>query len=145
MGRRTAGGEGGPANMADKPINPVVELTQAEASRIIAWWLGEDREVRRLRRLTGGCVYTVLEAEFEGDESPVVLKVSDRVADHSIGAEHDVLAYIGGHTEFPVPEPYAYDLAGQVVPYSWLVMERVAGSNLSRLQGWKVGNACAAD
>jgi len=116
--------------MADEPINPVVKLTREEASRIVSAWLGEERVVTRLRRLTGGCVHTVFEVHFEGDESPVVLKVSHRVQDLSISTECEVLRYFRRHTEFPVPEPHACDLSGEIVPYSWLAMERLEGSHL---------------
>jgi fructosamine-3-kinase len=116
--------------VADKPINPIVKLTKDEASRIVSAWLGEERVVTRVTRLTGGCVHTVLEAEFGGDESPIVLKVSHNPHDPSIQAEHDVLRYFRRHTEFPVPEPYACDVSGEVVPYSWLIMERLEGGHL---------------
>ena len=120
--------------MADKPINPVVELSKAEAEGILAAWLGEERKVTGLRRLTGGCVHTVLEVTFEGDGSPVIFKVAHRVDEGSIRAEHDVLRYFRQHTEFPVPEPYACDLSGRIVPYSWLVMERLEGVHLGDAQ-----------
>jgi fructosamine-3-kinase len=121
--------------VADKPINPIVRLTTDEAARIVSAWLGEERAVKRVTRLTGGCVHTVLEAEFEGDESPVVLKVSHQPHDPSIQAEHDVLGYFRRHTEFPVPEPYACDVSGELVPYSWLVMERLQGRHLADAGG----------
>jgi fructosamine-3-kinase len=121
--------------VADKPINPIVKLTAHEAAQIVSAGLGEERVVKRVARLTGGCVHTVLEAEFEGDESPVVLKVSHRPQDLSIQAEHDVLRYFRRHTEFPVPEPYACDVSGERVPYSWLVMERLAGTHLGDAGG----------
>ncbi len=116
--------------MPDEPLNPLVPLTEAEAARILAAWLGETRRVRRLRRLTGGCVHTVLEAEFEGPESPVVLKVAHRVEEESIRAEHEVLRYFRAHTGFPVPEPHACDITGDLAPYSWLIMERLPGVHL---------------
>jgi len=116
--------------MADHPINPVVRLTKEEASRIVSAWLGEDRVVTRLWRLTGGCVHTVLEAGIDGEEWPVILKVSHEPHESSIQTEYDVLRYFRRHTEFRVPEPYACDLSGEVVPYSWLIMERLEGTHL---------------
>jgi len=116
--------------MADRAINPVVDLSREEAARILAAWLGEERRVVGLRRMTGGCVHTVLEVEFEGEGSPVVFKVAHRVHEASIQAEHDVLRYFRAHTEFPVPKPYACDTTGEVVPYSWLIMERLEGGHL---------------
>jgi fructosamine-3-kinase len=116
--------------MADQPINPVVRLTKEEASRIISAWLGEETVVTRLRRLTGGCVHTVLEAQFAGERPPVILKVSHKLGDASIRTEHDVLQYFRWHTDFRVPEPYACDLSGDAVPYSWLTMERLKGRHL---------------
>jgi fructosamine-3-kinase len=116
--------------MADKPINPVVELSHDEAASILRAWLGDERQVLAVQRLTGGCVHTVLGIEFEGDESPVIFKVAHRVGEGSIQGEHDILRYFRQHTEFPVPEPYACDLSGEVVPYSWLIMERLEGGHL---------------
>ena len=120
--------------MADTPINPIVDLTPAEAERIIAHWLGEKRSVQSLQRLTGGCVHTVIECEFEGDESPVVLKVAHRPDEQSIGAEYEALRYFGEHTAFPAPEPLACDISGEAVPYSWLAMERIEGKHLGDAQ-----------
>ena len=121
--------------MADKPINPIVDLSPDEASKILAHWLGEERKVHSVQRLTGGCVYTVVEITFEGDESPVVLKLCHRSAERGIAAEHEVLRHFRRHTDFPVPEPLACDVSGDVVPYSWLAMERIDGRNLGDAGG----------
>lgn len=120
--------------MADKPINPVVELSHEEAASILRAWLGEERPVSAVERLTGGCVHTVLAVEFEGEESPVIFKVAHRVGEGSIQGEHDVLRYFRRNTNFPVPEPYACDLSGEVVPYSWLIMARLEGKHLGDAQ-----------
>jgi fructosamine-3-kinase len=114
----------------DEPIDPPIDLSPSEAERILSDWLGREVRCIGLRRLTGGCVRTVLEATFDGAESPVVLKLARELGDEGIPHEGRVLGYLRTHTTFPVPEPFHADISGAVVPYSYLIMERVPGTHL---------------
>ncbi len=116
--------------MGDEPLNPVVDLAPAEAEAILRQWLGRAVKCLGLRRLTGGCCCTVVEVALDGPESPVVLKLSDEGGDASLERELAVLRYYREQTAFPVPEPFFCDTSGQLVPYSYLIMERVPGTHL---------------
>lgn len=120
--------------VADQPIHPIVELTKAEAELILRQWLGEEVPCTSLRRLTGGCVNTVLEVHFEHERSPVILKLS-----HGAGygeGEYRILEYYRTHTTFPVPEPHFYDASASLVPYSYLIMQRLPGENMGEAILW---------
>lgn len=116
--------------MPDNPINPIVNLSPDEAALILRQWLGREVRCTRVRRLTGGCVHTVLEVAFEGPESPVVLKVAHVPGHEGISGEFEVLQHFRKHTKFPVPDPLFCDISGELLPYSYMVMERVPGEHL---------------
>jgi len=120
--------------MADKPVNPPVELTRSEAEIILQQWLGRAVRCRGLRPLTGGCVNTVIEVHFDHSLSPVVFKMA-----HGPGfgeGEHAILDFYRKNTRFPVPEPYFYDTSASELPYSYLVMQRLPGENMGSASRW---------
>ncbi len=116
--------------MADRPLNPPVELTTTDAEAILRRWLGREARVLRSRRLTGGCCNTVIELSFDAPGSPVVLKLAHGADAGGIAAEHAALQFLRGNTRFPVPEPFSVDVSAHEFPYSYLIMQRVPGVNL---------------
>ena len=111
------------------------DLTPEQAQAAIAAWLGRDVGPVSLRRLTGGCVYTVLEATFCAPESPVVFKVAALPGDDGLVAEHFTLSYLHRHGLLRVPRPLACDVSGAQLPVSYLAMERLPGVNMGQAAG----------
>ena len=116
--------------MPDQPINPLVDLSPEQAEIILEQWLGAARRCTGVRRMTGGCVHTVVEVSFEHEASPVVFKVAHEPNHGGIEGEYEVLRYFRQHTAFPVPEPLFCDISGERLPYSYLVMQRLPGAHL---------------
>jgi fructosamine-3-kinase len=127
--------------MADKPINPIVNLTPEQCETVLESWLGEHKPCTGVRRLTGGCVNTVLEVTYGGDDSRVVFKVSHEARDDKLECEFNVLKhYRERTTAFPLPEPLHCDISGSELPYSYIVMERLPGDNMGDASMWMSGS-----
>jgi hypothetical protein len=58
-----------------------------EAPAALESWLGRAPDGLALRPLSGGHVYSVPEATFNGPESPVVFKVAGRVEEEGLRKE----------------------------------------------------------
>jgi len=114
----------------DGSLTPVVELSREEAGLILGQWLNRRVECSSLRRLLGGCCSTVLEAAFDGAESPVVIKLLPEASESGLADDARVLSYYRRHTDFRVPEPFWHDASGELLPYLYLVMERIPGQHL---------------
>ncbi|MFH1740386.1 MAG: fructosamine kinase family protein [bacterium] len=114
--------------MADKPIHPVIKLSEEDAARILSSWLDRDVAVSAVRRLTGGCVNTVVRVDY--DDGEVVLKLSHQVEDAKLNHECDVLRHFEQVPAFRVPRVLHRDISGGVVPHSFFIMEYLAGVNL---------------
>jgi fructosamine-3-kinase len=127
--------------MAEKPIDPIVNLTAAQCETVLESWLGEHKPCTGVRRLTGGCVNTVLEVAYGDDDSRVVFKVSHEPQDEKLEAEFNVLKhYRDRTTAFPLPEPLHCDITGAALPYSYMLMERLPGDNMGDASMWMSGS-----
>ena len=127
--------------MADKPINPIVNVTPAQCETVLESWLGEHKPCTGVRRLTGGCVNTVLEVAYGDDDSCVVFKVSHETQDEKLESEFNVLKHYRDRAAcFPLPEPLHCDISGAALPYSYMVMERLPGDNMGDASMWMSGS-----
>ena len=121
--------------MADKPLNPPVEITADHAQAVLHEWLGEKVHVTALTPLIGGCCNTVVEIRFEHPRSPVVIKAGHQPAEH-LRREHATLDFFQNNTAFPLPRPYRVDISCDAVPFSYLLMQRLPGVNLGDASRW---------
>jgi len=122
--------------MFDDPLNPPVEITRDHAETLLHEWLGERVRCTGLRSLSGGCCYTVREVLFDHPRSPVVLKASHTRDDDGLRHQFRTLGFFEQHTSFPMPRPFHCDLSCGSVPFAFIVMERLPGSNLGEASAW---------
>jgi len=122
--------------MADKPLNEPVPVTAHQAEAIMGAWLGKKVSVTSLTPLTGGCVNTVVEVCFGHPRSPVVVKAAHEPNHKGLPHEQATLDFFQKNTSFPLPEPYLCDVSCEVVPFSFLLMQRLPGANLGEASRW---------
>lgn len=115
--------------MSDRPINPTIRLSEEEAERVLACWLEREVTVHAVRRLTGGCVNTVVRVDY--DDGQVVVKLSHRRNDTRLEQECDILEYFERVPAFRVPRVLYRDISCSRIPYSFFVMEYLPGVNLA--------------
>ncbi len=115
--------------MSDRPINPAIRLSEDEAERILACWLQREVIVHAVRRLTGGCVNTVVRVDY--DDGQVVAKLSNRHNDTELGQECEILDYFERVPAFRVPRVLYRDISCTRIPYSFFIMEYLPGINLA--------------
>jgi len=122
--------------MADRPINPIVHLTREQCDTILESWLGKYEQCTAIHRMTGGCVHTVLEVTFGDSNDRVVFKVAHEPRHEGIEREFNVLRYYREHALFPLPEPLFCDISGSLLPYSFMIMERLPGEHMGDATAW---------
>ena len=115
--------------MADKPINPIIHLTDEEAGRLLSLWLDRIVDVKAVRRLTGGCVNTVVRVDY--DDGDVAVKLSHNLNDPRLQQECDVLNHFERVPAFRTPRLLYRDFSGETLPYSFFIMEFLRGVNLA--------------
>jgi len=104
------------------------------ATELLRRFTRTDLSVTGIRRLHGGMVNSVLELTTDGDPRLVVAKLSAEPGQGGFEWEYRVLKWYRENTAFPVPEPYGFDLSGEVFPGSCLMMERLRGDNLGQVR-----------
>jgi fructosamine-3-kinase len=100
----------------------------------------EHADVKGYRVLTGGCWNRVIEVRKNTEGKRLVVKITPKKGSPGIQREYDILRLFAKETEMPVPEPYLADLSGEIIPGSFLVMERLAGGVMHHIIGaleWK--------
>lgn len=129
--------------MSDAQQEPVVEAprlgtavdpSRAEIEAILASWLGRTARTGEIRQLKGGLICTILEVSYADDRPPVVLRLSGEVGDAYLARQAEATLYTRRHTAFPMPELYRYDISGDLVPYSYALMERIPGQHLGEVR-----------
>ena len=83
--------------------------------------------------LTGGCWNRVISVSTNNGKKDLVLKITLKKHDANLKREFDVLRYFRKNTSMPVPEPFLLDLAGERIPGSVLVMEKLSGTVLHQV------------
>jgi len=122
--------------MPDAPLNPPIEIAPHHAETILRQWLGEAVRCTELRSLSGGCCYTVMEVLFDHPRSPVVLKASHTRDDDGLQHQFRTLGFFEQHTSFPMPRALHCDLSRGSVPFAYILMTRLPGTNLSEAAAW---------
>lgn len=113
-------------------LQPDLELTSAQAERLLEAWLGRPVACTRIRKLRGGMVNTVLQLEFDRPPHRAVVKLHGRGDEH-FAAEARSLAHLRSETECPVPAVYLLDTSMQLVPHACLLLEYLPGVCLDGL------------
>ena len=110
-------------------------LTVENLSQLGTRSLNREATANSARILTGGCWNRVIAVAFEGDEQELVFKISPEPRNEAIAREYKVLKYFAENTDMPVPEPLLFDLSGDVIPGTVLVMRKIPGQVLHHAYG----------
>jgi len=113
-------------------LQPDLDLTTAQAERILEAWLARPVTCSRIEPLRGGLVNSVFRLEFDQRPHGAVVKLHGSEAD-SFAAEARSLEYLGTETACPVPNVYVHDSSARLVPHAFLLIEHVAGVSVKSL------------
>ncbi len=113
-------------------LQPDLELTAAQAELVLEAWLAGPVVCSDVTRLEGGLVNSVFQLSFDRAPHRAVIKLhgSDR---DSFVAEARALEYLRAETACPVPQVYLQDSSARIIPYAFLLLERVPGVPLGSL------------
>ena len=112
-------------------LQPDLQLTRAEAERLLGAWLGEPVVCSGIKRLEGGLVNTTLRLDF--DRHPLRAVVKLHRSSDAFTREARALGYLHSQTTCPVPAVHLRGKAGHIIPYSFLLLELVPGRCLKDL------------
>jgi len=107
-------------------LDPDLELTTAQAERLLEAWLAVPVVCSRIRRLEGGLVNTVYRLQFDRPPHRAVVKLHGRNGD-TFAAEARALEYLRNETACPVPTVYLHDSSGRLIPHAFLLIEQIPG------------------
>jgi fructosamine-3-kinase len=107
-------------------LQPDLDLTTAEAERLLGAWLGSPVTCTGIEPLEGGLVNSVFRLEFDRPPHRAVVKVHGSET-NTLETEAEALRYLGTETACPVPRAYLQDSSARVIPYTFLLMEHVPG------------------
>lgn len=107
-------------------LEPDLDLTIAEAERLLEAWLGGHVACSEITPLKGGLVNSVFRLEFDRSPHRAVVKVHGS-GDDTFAAEARALKYLGAETACPVPSVYLHDSSARLIPYAFLLMEHIPG------------------
>lgn len=110
-------------------LQPNLDLSSAEAERLLAAWLGEPVVCTDLRRMKGGMVNTVFELTFEAPPHRAVVKLHGSGGE-TFEREARALEYLAARTTCPVPQVYLHDATGLLIPHAFLLLQRMPGECL---------------
>lgn len=112
---------------------PDLELSDAEAERVLEAWLGRPASCSAVRRLEGGLMSSVFSLELDRPPHRAVIKLREPDGD-PFGAEARALEYLRAATTCPVPEVYLHDGSGDIVRHACLLLEQLPGHCLQGLE-----------
>lgn len=115
---------------ADRSRPPRIDLTQGMAEAVLESWLGGRVTCYGTQVLTGGICSAVHRLDFDRAPYSAVIKLHDDPPDDVLLRERIRLDYLHRHTEVACPRVYAQDDSAAVIPYSFLLIERLRGVNL---------------
>ncbi len=113
-------------------LQPDLDLTTAQAERLLDAWLVGPVVCSEIVPLQGGIVNSVFRLEFDRPPHRAVVKIHGRDGD-TFAAEARALEYLGAETACPVPSVYLHDSSARLIPYSFLLIEDVPGVCLKSL------------
>ncbi len=112
---------------------PDLELSVAEAERVLEAWLEAPVVCSEIRRLDGGLVNSVFSLQFDRPPHRAVIKVHGTGSD-DLAAEARSLRYLRTETACPVPAVYSQDSSGQLIQHAFLLLEHIPGVCLKNLE-----------
>jgi fructosamine-3-kinase len=112
---------------------PDLELTNAQAERLLGAWQGEPVSCRGIERLKGGMINSVFRLDFDRPPHRAVVKLHGNEAD-SFEAETRSLEYLRAETSCPVPAVYSQDSSARLIPYAFLLLEHLPGVCLQSVE-----------
>lgn len=114
-------------------LQPDLAFDADQAERLLEGWLGRRVTCLGMQRLKGGLVNTVIRLDLDQPPYRAVVKLHDGSGD-GFAAEARALEYLRSETACPVPRVYLEDVARQLVPYSFLLLEHLPGECLDGLE-----------
>ncbi|MBN1917214.1 MAG: aminoglycoside phosphotransferase family protein [Verrucomicrobia bacterium] len=105
-------------------------MTRAQASTLLGHWLGRETDCREVEPLHGGICSAVFRLQFETPPYVSVVKLQADNEDDPLPRECRKLEHLHQHTAVPCPRVYLQDTSRTIIPYSFLLMECLAGTNL---------------
>jgi fructosamine-3-kinase len=109
-------------------------LSPEQAGTLLSHWLGKQVTCDNVERLEGGICSAVFALSFGHPPYSAVVKLQDNPEDDPLPRERARLDYLHQHTNLPCPNVYLQDCSGEVIPYSFLLIERLPGVNLESAQ-----------
>ncbi len=114
-------------------LQPDLDLSEADAERILEAWLGRPVACSGVTALKGGMVNTVLRLDFDLPPHHAVVKLHGNPGS-SFADEAQALEYLGAHTNCPVPSVYLQDSSSESIPLDFLLLEQAPGVAVSSLE-----------
>ena len=112
---------------------PDLELSVAEAERLLEAWLATPVACSAIRRLEGGLINSVLQVEFDRPPHRAVIKLH-RTDSDDFAAEARSLEHLRTESACPVPAVYLHDSSGELIPHAFLLLEHIPGVCLKGLE-----------
>lgn len=105
---------------------PDLELTTAQATRVLQAWIGQSVRCSQIVPLEGGMINSVFQLDFDRSPHRAVVKIHEAGND-SFAAEASSLDHLRAETACPVPAVYLQDSSVELVPYAFLLLEQLPG------------------
>jgi len=115
---------------AQMPRHNDMLLTQAQALALLRNWLGTDVVCQGFEPLEGGICSAVYRLHFECPPFSAVVKLQSDREDDPLPRERKRLEYLHLKTKMPCPRIYLQDDSRKTIPYSFLLLECLPGTNL---------------
>ena len=103
-------------------------FTTSQAETVLSAWLGKPVACARIQRLHGGMINSVLRLDFNHEPFSAVIKLNR--PGYSFQEEANALNYLHTHTRFPCPRVYLEDGSSFRIPYTFLLLETIAGVSM---------------
>jgi fructosamine-3-kinase len=113
-------------------LQPDLELTGAQAERLLGAWLAAPVVCSGILRLEGGLVNTAFRLDFDRPPHRAVVKLHGSDGDTFV-AEARALEYLRAETACPVPSVFLQDSSAHLIPHAFLLIEHVPGVCLKSL------------
>ncbi len=114
-------------------LQPDLNLTIAQAERLLHTWLAGPAVCSKILPLEGGLVNSVFRLEFDQPPHRAVVKLHGSDGD-TFATEARALEYLNTETDCPAPRVYLQDSSARIIPYAFLLMEEVPGVCLESIQ-----------
>lgn len=107
-------------------LEPDLELTIAQAERVLSAWLSTPVVCEQIVPLDGGMVNSVFRLGFDRPPHRAVVKIHGNESD-TFDSEARALQYLRTETSCPVPSVYLHDSSAHLIPHAFLLLEDVQG------------------